>query len=247
MIAASRLARLFIPALALLLAAPALLSGCAAGGAGSELSAKPTPRGIGQAQGVKLSLPADEPFSIVLAPTQQAPGLDGTAEGRASADKAGSAGASAKVGNVGSAAGTFQLGHAFRNDTAQQIDLSVSVAVTYAYHVSADPAVPTPQAQVNLNIFARDGRGRLLRTVPLVSLTSQDGAASSRDQRDVQFSLTLGPRDEVSVFLAGSASAECKPGHDAAADLTLSALRMEVATQAAPPVRAVPASAPASP
>lgn len=243
---ASRSADSFGFIASLLLAAAALmpLSGCAAGGVGAELTAHPAPHAIGKANHLSLSLPADEMFSIALAPTSQAPGLDGTAEGHASADKKGAATANAKVGKVGTASGTFQLGHAFRNDSGGQLDLDFRIAAAYEYHVSSEP--PKAGASVGLNLFARDGRGRLLRTFPLVSLTSNDGAAGSRDQRDVQFTVTLGPGDELSVFAAGNASAECRPSQNAEASLSLSSFKMDVAGKVAPAVRSAPASAPSS-
>lgn len=244
---ASRSADSFGFAASLLLAAVVLwpLSGCAAGGVGAELSAHPTPHAIGKSIQLSLSLPADEAFSIALAPTAQAPGLDGTAEGHASADKKGSASASAKVGNAGTASGTFQLGHAFRNDSGGQLDLSFRITAAYELHVASEPA--KPGATLGMNIFARDGRGRLLRTVPLVALTSVDGAAGSKDQRDVNFTVTLPPEEQLTVFVAGSAAVECRAGQNAEASLALSSFKMDVSGKVAPPVRTTTAPAASAP
>ncbi len=211
--------------------------GCGGANFGSELSAKPKPQALGRTEGKTLRLPQDEPFSIHLNRSQQQAGLDGTAEADARAKREGQGAVSARVTSGGQASATFQLGHAFANDGDRQVDLNVAVSCEYEYEAGADPATPWPDATVGLKLYARDGRNRLLNSFSLVQHSTKQGAASSRDRKELRFTLTLGPGESVNVFLAGQVAIEVEAGRSAHGSLKLSGLQMEVETRPAPPVR----------
>ena len=86
-------------------------------------------------------------------------------------------------------------------------------------------------------LYARDGRNRLLRNVNLAQHSTAEGAASSTDRKDIEFTLMLGPLESINVFLAGGVKVETREGHAARGSIKLSGLEMEVQTRMAPPVR----------
>jgi hypothetical protein len=184
-------------------------------------------------------LPQEEPFSITLGPTQETPGLDGTAEADTHVSKDGKANAVASVENGGSALAGFQLGHALQNDSDRQMDLHVQVRCEFGTEADATPPGSPPDAQVGVALYARDGRNRLLRHFDLAQHSTEEGAASSRDQKDLQFTLTLGPRESVNVFLAGSVKIDAQDGHSARGSIKLDGLEMDITTKMAPPVQKV--------
>lgn len=214
----------------------ATLSGCGASNVGSELSARPTstPIKLGDAKAIRL--PADAPFSIALAPANHAPGLDGKARAEAVADKKGAASAVAEVENGGAAEATFQLGHSFTNEGDTQLDLHCRVRCTAEHDAGATPDAG-PDAAIGLKLYVRDNRNRLLRSFSLVQQTTEQGAASTSEQKDLRFVLTLAPGESVQVFLAGNAKMECKPGRSAHGSLKLRDIVMEFEPKAAPAVR----------
>lgn len=212
-------------------------AGCGRGEFGSELSFRPSPQALGGVEGGAIRLPQDKPFSIALAPTQETPGLGGTAEADAHASKDGNADATARVENGGSALAGFQLGHAFENDSDRQMHLHVRVRCEYQTQAGALPSSALPDAQVTLKLYARDGRNRLLRELSLVAHSTDEGAASSTSRKNIEFDLTLGPRQSVSIFLAGSVEIETPDGRSAHGSIGLSGLEMDVRTEMAPPVR----------
>lgn len=219
------------------LALPLLLVGCDGGGLGSELSARPTPRSLDPDGDRVLQLPKDEPFSIALAPTQEQPGLGGTADANAHVSKQGSADADARVSNGGSATAGFQLGHAVKNDSDRQAELSVRVRCNYETQAEATPPGPLPDAIVGLWLYARDGHNRLLRSFDLTHHSTAEGAASSHDRKDVQFTLTLGPRESINVFLAGHVQIDARDGRSANGSIKLDGLEMNIKSELAPPVK----------
>jgi hypothetical protein len=214
-----------------------LLSGCGGGDVGSELTVRPTPRSLSSGERATLRLPQDEPFSITLAPTRESPGLGGTAEADAHVSRDGNADAVARVDEGGSALARFQLGHAVKNESDRQMDLLVRLRCEYETEAEATPPGPLPDATVGLKLYARDGHNRLLRNIGMVDHSTEEGAASSKDRKDVEFTLTLGPRETLSVFLAGSVEIETRVGHSARGSIKLSGLEMQIETALAPPVR----------
>jgi hypothetical protein len=215
----------------------AALSGCGGGGFGSELEARPTPRPLDTGQNATLCLPQDEPFSIALAPKQAAPGLSGSADAVSNVSKQGHADATARVENGGSATASFQLGHALKNDSDGLVSLRLRVQCEYDISAEATPPSPSADAKVELNLYARDGRNRLVRSLNLAQHTTAEGAASSRDRKDIEFTLPLGARESLNIFLAGGVEIETPEGRAARGTIKLDKLEMEIATEAAPPVR----------
>jgi len=211
-----------------------LLTGCGGGEFGSELAMRPTPRALGAAV---LRLPADESFSITLAPTQETPGLGGQAEADASAAKNGAAEAVARVDNGGSAMAGFQLGHSMKNDADRMVYLHVRVACDYQTDAGAAPPSTMPEAQVGLNLYARDGRNRLLRSFNLAQHSTETGAVASKDSKVIEFTLPLGAREWVNIFVAGRARIETTEGHEAHGSIKLNKLEMTIEKETAPPVK----------
>jgi hypothetical protein len=211
--------------------------GCAGGNFASELSAKdkPIPQPLSNAAGKTIRLPQDKPFSLIVNDSQQKAALDGSAEADAEAQRDGQAQASASVSDGGQARATFQLGHAFKNDTERQTDLHVTVRCDYEYE--AGPASRWGDATVGLKLYARDGRNRLLTSFSLVQHSTEDGAATSKDSKVMDFTLTLGPGESVNVFLGGQVEIDIDAGRSAHGSLKLSGLEMEVEPRPAAAVR----------
>jgi hypothetical protein len=167
-------------------AALVVLSGCGGGGFGSELAARPTPRSLELGQGAMLRLPQDERFSIALAPKQAAPGLGGAADAVANVSRDGHADATAQVENGGSATASFQLGHALKNDSDRLVSLHVRLRCEYETDAEVTPPRPSPDARIELSLYARDGRNRLVRSLNLARHATDEGAISSKDHKDIE-------------------------------------------------------------
>ncbi len=228
----TRVCRVLVVGLSLL-----ILVGCGGGDFGSELAMRPNPRALPADDGATLRLPQDQAFSITLAPKQAAPGIGGKADAVSNVSKDGNADALAFVENGGSATAGFQLGHAVKNDTDRMVNLHVTVRCEFETSAEATPPGPLPDATVGLHLYARDGRNRLLRNFSLAQHSTEEGAASSHDRKDIDFTLPLGARESVSIFLAGSVQVELPENRAARGSIKLSKLEMEIKTDTAPPVR----------
>jgi hypothetical protein len=215
---------------------PLGLAGCSGASTSSELTVRPEPRPLSRSSGSVIRLPKDEKFAIALAPAQQSPGLMGTADATATATRDGAAELNASVANGGTASATFQLGHAFANDSDRQIDLNVKTSFDCEFRADTKPASLGEDVALGLSIFARDGRGRLLKSIGVVQYTTAEGGLSSRSRRENEFTLTLGPGDSVTVFVAGDIAINGKEGRTATAAMSLSGLELEVQSKPAPPV-----------
>lgn len=218
------------------------LAGCGGGNFASEISVRPNPHLLASRGEARIRLPADERFSIALAPSRQSPGLGGTASAKGTARPDGTADASAGVVHGGEAECTLQIGHAFRNDTEQQLDLEVAASVAYEYTAE----LPTDAVGVTLNVgvrlYARNSRNLLVRNYALVAHSTDDGSASRQGQEKLRFTIALAPGETVTLFVAGQAAVKTEFGKSAACRLELKQTEMEVTTRAA---EAAPSSAPA--
>jgi hypothetical protein len=215
------------------------LLGCSGGDFGSELTVRPRPQPLARAAGESIRLPQDKPFSITLAPSEESPGLGGTAEADSHVGREGNADAAAHVENGGSALAGFQLGHAFQNGSDRQMKLRVRVDCAYEIEAEATPPSALPDAKVSLKLYARDGHNRLLRNFTLAEHSTEEGAegaAASKDRKNIEFALTLGPRESVSIYVAGSVKVETPDGRSARGSVNLSGLEMEIKTEVAPPI-----------
>lgn len=221
-----------------ILAAAALMSllGCGGGGA-EQLAVRPTkPEPIGRAEGRRIELPRDGRFLIALAPSQQAPGLDGQAVCEARVSPEGHGSVTATVRNGGTASGAVQIGHSLTNDTARQADVEVSVSAEVEFDVRSEETTRRPEASVSLLLYARDDRNRELATVELARHSSDKGAAAGQGSESVQISLTLGPGQTANVYLAGEVTIVAEYGRSAAGSIKLSDVRMTFDVRSAPPV-----------
>lgn len=212
--------------------------GCGGAQFGSELSAHPQPRLIEKPARTTLRVPQDEPFAIALPRSAREGGLDGTADGDATADPAGSATATASVKFSGMSESLFQLGHSFANGTDQQMDLDVTAHFHSTYRVHAEPDAQLPDALVGLRLYVRDSRGRMLRDLVLLDQTTENGATQSEADQSPRFTITLAPGESADVYVAGLAKVDIPTGRTATAELSLSGLQLEVVTQPAPLVPA---------
>lgn len=211
-------------------------TGCGGGSMTSELTVRPTARPVAAAEAKPLRLPADEKFSIALAPAQKTPGLMGTADAVASASADGNAEITALAETAGNASATFQVGHAFANDSTRQIDLTCRLRMNYEYRAASKSAIETQDAILSLAVFARDSRGRLLKTVNVLQDDTADGGVSSKDRKEVEFTVTLGPGESASIFVGGNVTVDVKDGRSASGAIRLNGLEMEVQSKAAPAV-----------
>lgn len=214
-----------------------LLGGCAGANFGSDLSARPRPQPLPKQDETRLQLPADRAFSITLAPSSREPGLGGKAEVHSSANSDGQAHAKATVQKGGSANAMFQIGHAFQNDTPQQADLDFKIAFDADYHIHTPHDSVRPEASVGLKLYARDGRGRLLRNMDLIGHTSEKGNAQRSIAETLEFTLTLAPGESVDVYLAGQVRVEVTDDRSGRGELRLRNLSMQIVTRLAPKVR----------
>lgn len=228
----ARLAGICLPVLTLAIAS----SGCGAAGFGSELATVPVAKPVADMAGRTLRIPQDDKFSIRQQADHDQAELGGSASADATASVDGAASASAVVTHGGSGEGTFQLGHAFSNDSDRQMDLSVRVRCTFEAEVSNDPVTALPDAFAGLNLYARDNKNRLLRTDVLAAQSTEQGGTSGGGQVERRFTLTLAPGASVAVYVAGTATVGVKPERSAQASLKLTALEMEIEPKLAPAV-----------
>ena len=211
-------------------------AGCSGAAVSSELAVRPEPRPLSRSSGSVLRLPKDEKFAIALAPAQKSPGLMGTADATASASREGSAELSAEVENGGTASATFQIGHAFSNDSERQMDLNIKTRFDCEFRAETKPATQAEDATLNLSIYARDGRGRLLKSIGVVQYSTVEGGLGSKSRRENDFTLTLGPSETVSVFVAGDIAINAKEGRSATAAMRLSGMELEIESKPAPAI-----------
>lgn len=213
------------------------LAGCGGADFGAELSARPRPVTLKTDAGSVTRLPQDQKFTITLAPSSKEPGLTGAAEADSHATADGAADAAARVSNGGKASASFQLGHAFKNESERQIDADIRIRFKYEIAAQATPPADVPGATVGVRLYARNARNVLVRTVDLLSHTTENGAASRRGDNDLTCTLTLGPGEALNVFLAGLAGVEAREDRTASASVKLSDVQMEITSKPAPPVR----------
>lgn len=219
--------------LGLCLALSGLLVGCSGGDFASEVSARPAPTSLSRRDEFRFRLPADEKFSIALAPSRQAPGLGGTAHAVGKAQREGTAELSADIESGGEAEATCQVGHVFRNDTEQQLDLEVSATVEFEYTAEV-PAAPTGvNVDVGLRLYARNSRNLLVRNHSIVAHTVEDGSGARRGQETLKFVQALAPGESITVFVAGRAAVKAEFGKSAACRLALRRTEMDVTTRTA--------------
>lgn len=220
------------------LCATSILIGCAGGEFGSELSERPRKSvPLSPADGAVLRLPQDQPFTITLAPTRKTPGLDGKADADAKANRDGKAEARAMVDNGGNATAGFQVGHSMKNDSDRLVNLTVRMICEYETAAGATPPGALPDAKVSLNLYARDGRNRLLTNMNLAQQASDAGTVSSKNLKELEFTLPLGAREWVNIYIAGTVQIEVPSGRSAEGLVKLTRLEMEITQEIAPPVQ----------
>jgi hypothetical protein len=188
------------------------------------------------------NFPADAPFGIFHAESTKSAGLGSDAQSDAHALPDGRADASARIDNGGEASATFQLGQAFSNPGNRQIDLDVTVRFHYDYEAAASQTPAHVDGAVGLKLYARDHRNRLLRNDDLVAYTLDQGDSSGKADKEIRFTVPLGPGGTINVFLAGQARASAEFGRSGACSLNVSDLKMAVVSRPAPPATVEPTS-----
>lgn len=214
------------------------LAGCQSMQYGSELSATPKPLVLDSVADKTLRLPQDKPFAIHTRDKTEKPLLNGKADAGGDVDEQGKASATASVREGGVAESVFRLGHTFQNGTNAQAALTIKVRYQFAFDVKALTATAASDATAGLRLYVRDGRGRLLRTVPLLDHSSADGDVQKRGRDEVEITASLPAGDSLSVFVAGQSHVDVPDERSASASLTLEALEFEIVAR---PVSAPPA------
>ncbi|MCA9242473.1 MAG: hypothetical protein KDA32_00855 [Phycisphaerales bacterium] len=210
------------------------LTGCGGGSMGAELSLRP--KGIAvPIDGKSLHVPADERFNIISYRAEKEATLDSTASSDASATQTGAAAVSVSVSAGGTASATMQVGHAFTNDSSRQVDVSVNVS--FAYDAHYQPKDPAPTATLDLKLYARDGKGRLIFAAPLLEHSNEGGPMRTEGDRKQDFTVTLGPGEGFYAYVAGGVSIDAKPGRGAEIGVQIRDLQMDLTTRAAPAVK----------
>jgi hypothetical protein len=230
----------------------ASLSGCSSADVGAELSSRPKPVALNVADGAVTRLPQDQKFTITLAPSSKEPGLGGSADADAHARAEGAADAMAQVANGGKASASFQLGHAFQNDSNRQIDAEMRVRFKYALSATTDPPSEVLGAAVGLKLYARNAKNLLVRTLDLLGHSTANGPTMRSGENEFTCTLTVGPGDFMNVFLSGGVSAEAREGRSSAGSLKLTDVQLEITSKPAPAVHTSdvttrPAPAPRTP
>ncbi len=216
------------------------LGGCGGANFGADLTSRPRATTVSAEGPAEQSYPGDEPFGIFHAESSRSAGLGSDAQSDAHASPEGTADASASIDNGGEASGTFQIGHALTNDGGRQIDLDVTVRFHYEYEAKASQTPARVDGGVGLKLYARDQRNRLLRNDDLVAYTLEQGDSAGSAEKEIRFSVPLGPSGTVSVFLAGQSRVSAEFGRSAACSLKVSGLKMSVTAHPAPPASAAP-------
>jgi hypothetical protein len=214
-----------------------VLTGCSGGQFGAELSARAKPQLLDKPGGMSLHVPKDQTFNLVLPRASKEPGLKGEAQADATAKPSGEANVTAAVKMGGKAEGVFQLGHAIANATDLQADTDVRVKFKYSFEAEAS-GTRAAGAVVGLRLYARSGRGPMLRDIPIADYTTDNGSGRRSGEEEVGFRLTLGPGEDVTIYLAGQAHVEVPDDRSASCSLQLNAVELSVATHPAPAVQA---------
>ena len=212
-------------------------SGCGGGELASQLSMRPRPKVLPATGQAVVHVPADEPFTIALAPSSETPGLGGTAEADSHADPAGSADAFARVKTSGKASAEFQLGCSLKNDTDHQVKMKVQAKCHYETELTLTPPQPAPGVQLVLRLYARDYNNRLVRKDHVFTATGENGGGATSGTVDLSFTHILGPGEAIDVFFAGAATIDIREGRSATCRIKLRDARMQVSTEAAPAMR----------
>lgn len=214
----------------------ALLGGGAGCGRefGAEVAVRPDPVVFRRVAERVIRIPDDVPFALRAAPASQAPAPDGEARAEADARPDGTARAVVEVRNGGQAQAEFQLGHAVRNDTDVQTDVEVTLRVRFGYELDRSGGPPRPDSELGLRLYAQDERSRMLRSFVLLSHSGEAGPVASTDERTLRFRVTLGPRQTLTVYLAGLAQAEMEPGQQVRAAVEVQRAALELRLVPAP-------------
>ncbi len=211
--------------------------GCTETRFGGDLPHTPTKtHQFKRAEQISVTVPNHEALAICTNSAQ----WDGAGTAEAEADGAGSARVAVRTDGIGQGEGLVRLGHRFANETDQQTDLHCTISFDYEFALDEDPGLRLPDATVGLRLYARDDRGRWLRDLPIVELSTENGATQQRSQKRVSFTITLGPGHTADIFLAGRARVNVPPERatatNASASLAVSNMQIEVVSKPAPPV-----------
>lgn len=224
------------------------LAGCGGANFGADLTSRPRATTVSAESPAERTYPGDGPLGIFHAESSRSAGLGSDAQSDAHASPDGTADATASIEKGGDAGGTFQLGHAFSNDGDRQIDLDIVLRFHYEYEARASQTPPRVDGGVGLKLYARDHRNRLLRNDDLVAYTLEQGNSAGSADKEIRFSVPLGPGGTVNVFLAGQARVSAEFGPSAACSLKVSGLKLSVTAHPAPPTAAAPSgNAPTTP
>lgn len=210
-----------------------LSAGCGGGSPGADLTLRPKGLAL-PGDGRTLRVPGDERFNIISFRAEKEATLDSVATADASATQDGTASATANVTAGGTASATIQLGHAFTNDTARQLDVSANVS--FQYEADFKPNADAPVASLNLTLYARDNRGRLIFAAPLLTHDNDAGPMRAEGVHTQDFSVTLGPNEGFYAYLAGGVTINAKPGHGGEIGVRLRDAKIELSTRTAPSV-----------
>lgn len=210
------------------------LCGCEGGGPG-ELSMRPSTRPF--RLDAAIQVPRDFPFAILSSPSQENPAPGGVVQSHAESKSTGEARAVTSVERGGAGAASFQLGAAFVNDTDRQVDVTVSARYRYAFALSTDARTRAADGTLNLHFYARDQFNRLLRDMPLLTQTTEQGATTQSGENQLEFTVTIGARDSLYLFFGGAVGVDTlKTARSAKSELTLSDVSLTVSGRTAPAV-----------
>lgn len=215
-----------------------LLAGCAGAEFGAELRKRPEPLALDRPENRSLSLPGDQPFTITLKEATEKAELTGTADADATASGDGSGMARAEVSQGGTASAGFQVGHAFRNQTARHMQVDVAARLRISYEVGDADDEGLPLAGAYATLYARDNQNRTLGKHTLLSHKSDVGDASGEKEETVSFELLLAPGATANIYVAGNVQINAEEGKSAAGSVKLDGLEMKVDVRPAPGIQA---------
>jgi hypothetical protein len=217
-----------------------LAAGCNQAGFGRELAHQPPPKPLQLSSTQTLELPANEPFNITLNRTTEEPTLAGTVDTHASANgQDGTARVHSEVRDGGFGRAEAQIGYAFVNQTGHQLNVKISVEFEYTVDLQLDPPTTLPNASAAMRLLVRHPRGRVLRDIPLVEQSTDDGPFYRKSRDEAALTVPLAPGGALNVYVAGLASIDAPAGRHASATLQLSDFVMRIesiaTTETAPP------------
>ncbi len=178
---------------------------------------------------IVIKLPQGQPFNVQDKRWNSTPGASGKANPLADATPTGTAFCRADGENGGASWAECQLGHGIDNETGRAVQAEVRMTIDYEYACKAtDGGTGKTTALFAIKAFVKSTDGKVLRTLPLASHTSDDGAIRWSGTERTITELTMQPN--LGYYIVVSARADATSGEKGAcqAEVKVKSLAMEI-------------------